>query len=65
MQGEFNYGNDGFFNGNGDDASGKSFTSAFGNEKSETLDKSGKPHLDLNNSNSQLDKYLFYISSKL
>lgn len=64
MQGEFIYGNDGFFNGNGDDASGKSFTSAFGNEKSETLEEA-KPHLDINNSNTQLDKYLFYISSKL
>lgn len=64
MQGEFNYGNDGFFNGNGDDASGKPFTSAFGNKEGETLEDS-KPHLDINNSNSHLDKYLFYISSKL
>lgn len=67
MQGELFYGNDGLSNWNDSDASGKPYSPALSQQEGEqvTGDKNSAPHLDINNSNSKLDKYLFYFSSKL
>lgn len=62
MQGEF-YGNDGWSHGSDVYASGKPDASTFGpQENSEIKDP---PPLDVNNSNTKLDRYLFYFSSRL
>lgn len=62
MQGEF-YGNDDWSHGSDVYASGNSHASAFGPQENSEIRES-QP-LDVNNSNSKLDKYLFYFSSRL
>lgn len=65
MQGEFFYGNDGLFNRDDINASGKPFPAAFSSQEEQEIKESSKLHLDINNSNSRLDNYLFHFSSKL
>ena len=67
MQGELFYGNDGLSDWNDSDASGKPYSPAFGQQEGKQIEenKDTTPHLDINNSNTNLDKYLFYFSSKL
>lgn len=62
MQGEF-YGNDGWSNGSDVYASGNSDASTFGPQENSEITET--PSLEVNNSNSRLDKYLFYFSSRL
>lgn len=63
MQGEFFYGNDGYRRNDGY-ATDKPAPSAFGPQENGEITEE-KEHLNINNSNSRLDKYLFYYSSKL
>lgn len=63
MQGEFNYGTDGWSNGSDVYASGKPYSSATGPQENSEIEENSSP--DINNSNSRLDKYLFYFSSRL
>ncbi|MFP5386723.1 MAG: hypothetical protein ACLGHN_11630 [Bacteriovoracia bacterium] len=65
MQGELFYGNDGLFNRDDNNASGKPFPAAFSNQEEPEVSEDSKPHLDIKNSNSRLDHYLFHFSSKL
>lgn len=64
MQGELFYGNDGLLSRNDVHASGNSSTSTFGPQEACEVTEE-KESLAINNSNSRLDKYLFYFSSRL
>lgn len=63
MQGEFFYGNDGYRRNDGYVAD-KPASSAFSTQENGEINEE-QEHLDIFNSNSRLDKYLFYYSSKL
>ena len=65
MQGEFFYGNDGLFNRNDNYASGKPTPATFGPQEEQEIKEESSTHLDIHNSNSRLDNYLFHFSSKL
>jgi hypothetical protein len=64
MQGEFNYGNDGLGNRIDVYASSESYSSAPGPQENSEINSEEKP-IDINNSNTRLDKYLFYFTSRL
>lgn len=63
MQGELFYGNDDLFSRSEHSSSNDTFTSAFNDQKDREIEN--VPHLDVYNSNTWLDHYLFYFSSKL
>lgn len=63
MQGEFFYGYDGTGNNHHTDAANKPHPSASGEPEGGKITE--EEHLNITNSNSRLDKYLFYFSSRL
>lgn len=64
MQGEFFYGNDGYSRNDGY-VTDKPAPSAFGPQENGGEINEDQEFLTIFNSNSRLDKYLFYFSSKL
>ncbi len=64
MNKEFNYGSGNSNSWNDKHATGNN-TSTKIHSQEEVIKENPKEHLDIHNSNRNLDKYLFYFSSKL